>query len=121
MLTHLRNFNVTFLIFHIINLQLYIRFYKVDKNEGALGKRLHEAIIVQPTKGYFMQGAVHLFIGDRTTSYAITNMPTRFVHMIYKMMRGLYRLLSISSCVQNHKHLLPALFAFVSIWYCDEA
>jgi hypothetical protein len=92
----------------------------MNKNEGALGKRLHEAI-VQPTKRYFMQGTVHLFIGDRTTSYEITNVPTIFVHMIYKMMRGLYQLLPISSCVQNHKHLLPALFTFVSIWYCDEA
>ena len=33
MLTHLRNFNITFLIFHIINLQSCIRVYKMNKNE----------------------------------------------------------------------------------------
>jgi hypothetical protein len=98
MLTHLRNFNITLLPFHIINLQSYLRFYKVNKNECVLGKRLHVAII-QPIKRYFMQDTFHLFIGDHTTLYEITNMPTRFAHMIYKMMRGLYRLLPISSCV----------------------
>jgi hypothetical protein len=89
MLSHLRNFNNTFLPFHIINLQSYLWFYKVNKNECALGKRLHEAII-QPTKRYFMQGTVHLFIGDCTTSYETTNMPITLVHVIYKMMRGKY-------------------------------
>jgi hypothetical protein len=68
-----------------------------------------------------MQGTVHLFIGDRIAPYEITNMTTRLIHMIYKMMRGQYRLLPISSWIRNRGHLLPTWFTFVSIWYCDEA
>jgi hypothetical protein len=83
MLTHLRYLNILFPLFYIINLQSYIWFYKVNWNEDVLEKRLHEAII-QPTKMYFMEYTVHLFIGYRTTSYEITCMTIEMIHMIYK-------------------------------------
>jgi hypothetical protein len=37
---------------------------------------------------YFMQGNVHLFIVERTTSYEITCMSIGSVHMIYKQREG---------------------------------
>jgi hypothetical protein len=83
MLTHLRHINIPFLPFHIINLQSYLQLYRMSQNKGALGKRLHE-VVIQPSKRYLMQGTDHLFIRDRTASYEIINMPTRFVHMICK-------------------------------------
>jgi hypothetical protein len=86
MSSHLKYFNISFLPFHIINKQSYLRLYKVNKNEGALGKELHE-VVIQPIEKYFMQGIAHLFIGDHTTSYEITCMPTRIVHRIHTHMR----------------------------------
>jgi hypothetical protein len=55
-------------------------------------KRLHESV-VQPCKKVLYAVHVHLFIGDRTTSYEIINMPTRLVYMSYKTMCGQYWLL----------------------------
>jgi hypothetical protein len=80
-MTHLGYFDISFLSLCMINLQSYIRFYKVNWNEDALGERLHDAMI-QPDQRCLMQGTVHLFIGDRTTSYEITNILTRHVRMI---------------------------------------
>jgi hypothetical protein len=83
MLTHLRCLNIPFLPFHMINLQSYLRPFKVSYREGALEKGLHEAT-VQSSKSYLIQGTVHLFIGECTTSYEITNMFVRSVRMIYQ-------------------------------------
>jgi hypothetical protein len=58
---------------HLVNLS-YNRFTIVPsvlqsgKIEDVLGERLHE-VISQSSKMYFMQGIVHLFIGNRATSY----------------------------------------------------
>jgi hypothetical protein len=66
-----------------MNLQFYLRLHKVNKGEGALGRRLHVAII-QLTKRHFMQGTVHLFIVEHTALYEITCMPIGIIHRIYK-------------------------------------
>jgi hypothetical protein len=74
MLSHLRNLNIIFCPFHIINLQLYLWLHKVNKSEGALGKRLQKTI-VHPPKKYFMEGTIHLFIVEHIALYEITYMP----------------------------------------------
>jgi hypothetical protein len=61
MLTYIFYFNIIFLPFHIINLQSYIRFYKVNKSEGALRKGLQEAII-QPTKKGTLCRALFIYL-----------------------------------------------------------
>jgi hypothetical protein len=83
MLTHLRNLNITFLPFHIVNLQFIPSVLQSDKNEGALGKKLHEVIIQLTQKVHY---AVHCssIYRSRTTSYKITFIPKRIVHRIYK-------------------------------------
>jgi hypothetical protein len=45
MRTHLRYINNTFLLFRIMNLQSYLRLYRVSYDEGALEKRLRTTII----------------------------------------------------------------------------
>jgi hypothetical protein len=44
-------------------------------------------MIAQSAKRNFMRGNVHLFIGNRTSSYEITLMPLRITHKIYKWYR----------------------------------
>ena len=55
--------------------------------EGVSEKELHSAII-SLQKRYIMQGTVHLIIGERKTSYGITNMSVRPVCMVYKCCEG---------------------------------
>jgi hypothetical protein len=88
MLTHLRYFNISLLPFSYNKFTIAPSVLQSELEQRCSRKILHETIN-QPTKRYFMQGTVHLFIGYRTTSYEITNMPTRSVHMIYKMMRDI--------------------------------
>ena len=48
-----------------------------------------------------MQGTVHLFIGNRTSSYKITFTPTNITHRIYKKYKG-----NIVLCFQHSGCLL---------------
>jgi hypothetical protein len=84
MLTRLRYFHITFSPFHIMNLHMYLRFHKVNWNEGDLGKKLHKTIIQSAQKRYFMHGTIHLFIVECTSSYEITYIPIGTVRRIYK-------------------------------------
>jgi hypothetical protein len=63
MLSYLFYFNIIFLPFHIINLQSYLRFYKVNKSEGALGKGLHEAIIQLTKKVLYVEHCSPIYRG----------------------------------------------------------
>jgi hypothetical protein len=62
MLTHLRYSNISFLSHLMINLQSYLRFYKVSYTEGTLGKILHQAIVQSDKKKV-------LYAGHRSSIY----------------------------------------------------
>jgi hypothetical protein len=49
-----------------------------------LGRKDYTQELSSPSKRYFMQGIVYLFIGSCTASYEITFIPSRITHMIYK-------------------------------------
>jgi hypothetical protein len=81
MIAQLRYINNMFPICKL-TLQLYLRFFRENYNEGVVVRITSR--LSNPPKRYFMQGTIHLFIGNHITSYKITFIPSRLTHKIYK-------------------------------------
>jgi hypothetical protein len=63
-----------------------------------------------PSQREWYGGTVHLFIGNRTTSYDITFVPSKIIYKVYKMSQGQYYHLQL----EQHLLLMPPSYVIVT-------